>query len=138
MNISSKMVFPTVVIMLFTLVNTTYAGDVQILAADFYNNGGQTWSVNITLKHDDTGWKHFADNWRIVDNKGNILGDRVLMHPHVSEQPFTRGLGNVKIPENIKTVYIEAHDKVHGWTEKKLQIDLDQATDGHLTVTAIQ
>jgi hypothetical protein len=136
MNISKESVFLTVILVLFTLVNTAYANDVQILVAEFQDSGAQTWSVNITLKHNDAGWKHYADNWRIVDNKGNILGNRVLMHPHVNEQPFTRGLGNVMIPENVKTVYVEAHDKVHGWTAKKLQVDLEKATDGLLTVTA--
>jgi len=136
MNIPNKTVFITVILVLFTLINTAYANDVQILTAEFQKSGAQVWSVNITLKHSDTGWKHYADNWRIVDKKGNILGDRVLMHPHVNEQPFTRGLGNVTIPESVKTVYVEAHDKVHGWTAKKLQIDLEKATDGRLTVTA--
>lgn len=136
MNIFNKTAFIIVIFVFFASSNTAYANDVQILAAEFQNSGALSWSVSITLKHNDTGWKHYADNWRIVDNKGNILGNRVLMHPHVNEQPFTRGLGNVMIPERVKTVYVEAHDTMHGWTAKKLQIDLEKATNGRLTVTA--
>ncbi len=117
-----------------TVLNTAEADDIKILAADFHHSGGVRWSVNVTLKHGDTGWDHYADNWRVVDDEGNILGDRVLLHPHVDEQPFTRGLGNMKVPEGTATVYIEAHDKVHGWTPSRLKVDLSNVSDGHLNV----
>jgi len=117
-----------------SLLNTASAGEVKILAAEFKNSGNNQWSVNVTLRHEDTGWEHYADNWRIVDSKGRILGDRVLYHPHVGEQPFTRGLDGVKITKGMSLVYIEAHDKVHGWTPKRLKVDLSQAVDGHLRV----
>ena len=116
--------------------NTAYANDVKILAADFQSNDGNPWSVNVTLQHADTGWDHFADNWRVVDSEGNVLGDRVLYHPHVDEQPFTRGLSDVKVPEGITTVYIEAHDKVHGWTPNRLKVDLNKANGGRLVLEA--
>jgi hypothetical protein len=112
-----------------TLFNMAHADDIKILAADFHHSGGDYWSVKVTLQHGDTGWDHYADNWRVVDGEGNVLGDRVLHHPHVDEQPFTRGLGDVKIPEGINTVYIEAHDKVHGWTPNRLKVDLGQTLD---------
>jgi len=121
-------------LLVLTMLNTAYADDVKILAADFHNSGGNRWSVNVTLKHGDTGWDHYADNWRIVDGEGNKLGDRVLYHPHVDEQPFTRGLGSVKVPKGITTVYIEAHDNVHGWTPNRLKVDLNKATGRRLMV----
>ncbi len=124
-------------ILLFLVAfNPAHAGDVKILAADFSKTDDNEWSVNITLKHDDTGWEHYADNWRVVDSEGNILGDRMLYHPHVDEQPFTRGLSNLTVPEGITTVYIEAHDKVHGWTPNKLKVDLNKSTSGRLRVEA--
>ena len=119
-----------------TVFNTAEADNVRILAADFHNSGGDNWSVKVTLKHSDAGWDHYADNWRIVDDEGNILGDRVLLHPHVDEQPFTRGLGGIKVPEGITSVYIEAHDKVHGWTASRLKVDLGKASGGQLNVKA--
>ena len=105
------------------------AGEVTIVAADFEPIGGDRWSVRVTLKHDDTGWDHYADEWRIVDAGRSVLGDRVLYHPHVGEQPFTRGLGSVEIPDGTSRVWVEAHDKVHGWTAERLQVDLGKSVD---------
>ncbi len=122
--------------LMLSVFNSANAGDVRILAADFHETGDNLWSVDVTLKHHDTGWDHYADNWRVVDDKGKILGDRVLYHPHVMEQPFTRSLSNVKIPKDTQTVYIEAHDKVHGWTQKRLAVDLGKTTQGRLRVEA--
>jgi hypothetical protein len=82
------------------------------------------WTFHVTLKHDDTGWDHYADDWRIVDEKGKVLGNRKLWHPHVGEQPFTRSLADVLIPKGTKIIYIEAHDKVHGWSKQRVRIDM--------------
>ena len=105
------------------LAATAAAGDVDILNAAFKQTGKQ-WSVQVTLRHADTGWEHYADRWRVVDGEGNVLCERFLYHPHVHEQPFTRGLNQVKIPEHIETLFIEAHDKVHGWASKRFKVDL--------------
>jgi len=82
------------------------------------------WTFHVTLKHDDTGWDHYADDWRIVDAKGHVIGDRKLWHPHVEEQPFTRSLGSVLIPKGTDILFIEAHDKVHGWSKQRVRIDM--------------
>ena len=103
------------------------AGQVTIVAADFQPTGGDRWSVRVTLKRADSGWDHYADEWRIVAADGAVLGDRVLYHPHVGEQPFTRGLGSVAIPAGTTRVWVEAHDKVHGWTPQRLEVDLSRA-----------
>lgn len=99
------------------------ANDVEIVHASFRHAGGGSWSVDVTLRHDDTGWDHYADAWRIVAGDGRVLGTRTLYHPHENEQPFTRSLG-VEIPAGTDTVYVEAHDKVHGWSPQRLQVDL--------------
>lgn len=121
-----------------TAPDVVTADDVKILAADFRSLDSHRWSVSVTLKHGDTGWDHYADRWRVVDDEGNVLGDRVLFHPHVEEQPFTRGLGSVQIPEGTTTVRIEAHDKVHGWSRNPLLVDLSKAGDGRLRVETDQ
>ena len=40
----------------------------------------------------------------------------------------------VKIPKQITTLFIEAHDKKHGWSSQRLKIDLSMAKNGRLTV----
>lgn len=81
-----------------------------------------SWVFHVTLKHADTGWKHYADAWRVVTKEGKELGTRTLYHPHVEEQPFTRSLGDVQIPAGVSEVFIEAHDKVHGWSKQKFKV----------------
>ena len=120
--------------LLFLAAIAAHANEVKVLAADFNQSGDHSWTVSVTLKHDDTGWEHYADDWRVVDDNDNILGNRVLFHPHVDEQPFTRSLGNVKIPPGISTVYIEAHDKLHGWSKDRLKVDLSKSVNGRLKV----
>jgi len=117
-------------------INSAQSNQVDIIAAEFHNNQATSWSVSVTLKHADKGWDHYADGWRIVTDKGQQLGKRVLYHPHVTEQPFTRSLGGVVIPEGITTIFIEAHDKVHGWSDTRLKVDLTKAKNGRLKVAA--
>ena len=66
-------------------------GEVAIEHARFVQSGN-AWLVSVTLRHADTGWDHYADGWEVVAEDGTPLGRRVLAHPHVDEQPFTRSL----------------------------------------------
>ena len=120
---ANRMVF-LLLLMGVAFMQTVSAGNVDIVKAKAQQKG-EGWYFTVTLKHDDTGWDHYADAWRIVTEDGKILGERTLYHPHVDEQPFTRGLGDVKIPRDIKKVYIEAHDKVHGWAKERHAVYLD-------------
>lgn len=126
----------TAILLFVTGLHTASADQVRILAAEFHNSGGSRWSVNVPLRHADTGWDHYADNWRVVDDEGNVLGNRVLYHPHVDEQPFTRGQSGVELPEGVTSVLVEAHDKVHGWTPYRLRVDLNEAIGGRLRIEA--
>lgn len=79
---------------------------------------------DVTLRHDDAGWDHYADGWEVLSPTGEVLGKRVLAHPHVSEQPFTRSLSGVVIPRGIGTVSIRAHDSVHGYNKELFELSL--------------
>jgi hypothetical protein len=79
--------------------------------------GGRPASVcqfTVTVNHADTGWDHYANRFEIVGPDGKLLVTRVLRHPHVEEQPFTRSQGRVRIPHEIESVEIRAGDLVHG------------------------
>lgn len=82
------------------------------------------WSFSVTLSHPDTGWDHYADGWRVLDMNGNELGLRVLAHPHVQEQPFTRSLGGVELPQGTTRVQIQARCLVDGWGARTHILDL--------------
>lgn len=85
---------------------------------------GDLWKFDVTLRHPDSGWDHYADAWRILDTEGNTLGTRNLAHPHVEEQPFTRSLSGVFIPENVTEVDIQARDNRDGWAEALKRVRL--------------
>ena len=71
---------------------------------------GERWRFDVTLAHGDTGWDDYADGWAIEDAAGTELGFRLLVHPHVNEQPFSRSLGGVAIPADVKKVFIRPRD----------------------------
>lgn len=85
--------------------------DVRVTAS------GDSWRFDVTVTHPDTGWDHYADGWQIEDAEGNVLGLRVLAHPHVNEQPFTRSLSSVIIPKGTSEVFVRARCSVDGWNE---------------------
>ena len=90
--------------------------------------GPSGWSFDVTLSHPDTGWDHYADGWDVMDQDGTILGQRTLVHPHVNEQPFTRSLSGVVIPDGVERVFIRARCLVDGWGEPVFEIALDDAS----------
>lgn len=89
------------------LTSTASAGDVEIVAASAKSGSGG-WRFDVTLLHEDEGWDHYADRWEVLGPDGTILGTRTLLHPHENEQPFTRSLSGVEIPEGIDYVLIRA------------------------------
>ena len=115
-------------IMLGLASQLAWSGNVEIRFVEL-SRTADTWRAAVTLAHADSGWSHYADGWRLVTPDGKVLGHRTLWHPHEHEQPFTRQLSDINIPANIKSIIVEAHDKVHGWSSDKVQIDLNK-TEG--------
>ncbi len=106
------------------LAAPAFAGDAVVTEARAVKSG-DTWRFPVTIAHGDIGWDHYADAWRVVDADGGVLGTRILHHPHVEEQPFTRSLSRVAIPAGTTSVWIEARDSVHGWSTDWLEVTLD-------------
>ena len=90
------------------------AGEADVVGAEAAQESDGSWRFRVTVRHDDEGWDHYADRWQVETPEGRVLGTRVLLHPHENEQPFTRALGGVIIPEDVDEVVIRAHDSVHG------------------------
>jgi hypothetical protein len=96
------------------LPGTAIAGKADVVGAEAVRDSDGTFRFKVTVRHDDQGWHHYANAWEVVAPDGTVLGTRVLLHPHENEQPFTRILGQVSIPENIVEVTIRATDLKHG------------------------
>jgi hypothetical protein len=87
-----------------------------------------TWTIWATVSSTETGINKYADEWRVEDPDGNILGTKVLLHPHVDEQPFTRSLPGVEIPANISVVTIAAQDSVLGYCGDTFELSIASET----------
>lgn len=101
------------------LFATPAFADAPVVEDVTYSSG----RFSVTLSHGDTGWDDYADGWRIELADGTVLGTRVLAHPHVDEQPFTRSL-NIAVPSNVSEVFIRASDSVGGWANRTMAFAL--------------
>ena len=117
----------------FPLVS--YGGEADVVAAKVTKTGDNTYRFDVTVAHEDTGWDHYANVWQVIGPDGAILGERVLAHPHVTEQPFTRSLSGVKIPEGIEGVTLRAGDLVHAFGGAELYLELPTQAGQSVTVS---
>jgi len=106
----------------FSSINAM-AGKADVVAATAHQSGG-SWQVSATIKHADEGWKHYANSFQVLSMDGKVLGTRILHHPHVNEQPFTRSLSGVKIPNGTTKIRVRAGDLVHGYGGKEVVVEL--------------
>ncbi|OOY33997.1 hypothetical protein [Solemya velum gill symbiont] len=100
-------------IILIMMMTATEAGEADVVDVNVYKTPGGLYTFHVSLLHGDTGWDHYANKWDVIDSDGNVLGTRVLHHPHENEQPFTRSLAGVAIPEGVRSVTIRGYDSVH-------------------------
>ena len=101
-------------VLLLLAAGSSGAGEADVIAVEVEQTAPGVYAFQVTLLHEDEGWDHFADRWDILAMDGTLLGSRVLAHPHVDEQPFTRSLSGVAIDPSITEVVVRAHDSVHG------------------------
>ena len=109
---------------LLYMSTAAYAGEADVIEVNVRHTTGNSYNFDVTVRHADEGWQHYADKWDVVAPDGSVLGTRTLYHPHVNEQPFTRGLSGVKIPDNVRAVTLRAHDSVHGYGGKTIAVDV--------------
>lgn len=114
-----KTIIPGVILL---FANVLFANEVRIVDVKVYCQVDCRFSV--TLEHADTGWEHYANQWDVLSLDGDVLGTRVLYHPHVDEQPFTRSLSGVSIPKTMKQVKIRAKDLKHGYSNQEYLVKL--------------
>ena len=111
-------------LLVFFTSGFAYGGEADVSFVEVKQTGKNIYRFEVTVRHHDEGWKHYANKWDVVASDGTVLGTRTLYHPHVQEQPFTRSLSGVKIPDGIERVTIRAHDSVHEYGGKTITVDL--------------
>ncbi|CAN0592823.1 unnamed protein product [Laminaria digitata] len=101
-----------------------HAGEADVTDVQVHQASDGSWRFDVTVRHADEGWDHYADRWEVVDAEGNVYGTRVLAHPHVDEQPFTRSLSGIEFPDDLEEVIVRARDSVHGYGGAEVVIPL--------------
>ncbi len=96
----------------------------DVLSAMATRNGDGTWDLSATLSSPYDTPQRYADAWRVVGSDGTVYGVRELLHDHATEQPFTRSLTGVAIPDDETEVTIEGRDQVSGWGGETVTIPL--------------
>ncbi len=114
---------PLVVIALLAMAYPAIASPSDVINAKAEKRGG-TWTISATIRHADTGWDHYADRFVVVAPDGTVLATRELAHPHVNEQPFTRSVSGVTIPDSADYVTIRADDNLDDESGAAFRIDL--------------
>jgi len=112
------------IISCFSLAVPIAASETVINKAMANKNGNGTFSFSVTLSHADKSWDHYANLWQVETMQGKVIARRVLHHPHINEQPFTRTLTNVEIPTGTKQVVIKAGCTIDGLNSKPVVVEL--------------
>jgi hypothetical protein len=111
-------------VVLLVMAGAGIAGEADVVGTKASRSSDGTWTFDVTVAHADEGWDHYANRWDVVAPDGTVLGTRTLHHPHETEQPFTRSLRGVSVPDGVVSVMIRANDSVHGTGGKEFSVEL--------------
>jgi len=101
------------------------AGEADVLAVTARCTTIGTCDFDATVLHADVGFSHYADRFEVLAPDGEVLGVRVLEHPHVHEQPFVRRLIGLEIPDGVREVTVRARDSQHGYGGREVRVKLE-------------
>jgi hypothetical protein len=85
---------------------------------------GKLFDFDVTLSSPYDTNKRYADAFRVGNGKGLTFGERILLHDHQDEQPFTRDLYEVDIPPGVKEVVVQGRDQKFGYGGKTMTVKL--------------
>lgn len=129
-------------LIVFLLFSTAYGADTffesldytQVVDIKVSQSSNGSWCFDVQIRHNDEGWHHYADAWQIISLQGDVLGERVLYHPHENEQPFTRRVCGVQIPNDVTMIMIRGKCNVHGFGNQSVVVDLRTSKGDKYTV----
>ena len=86
--------------------------------------GSNRFDFDVTLSspYDTPG--RYADAFKVMGPKSEMYGERVLLHDHQTEQPFTRDLYSVLVPAGVRVVTVQGRDQKFGYGGKTMQVAL--------------
>ena len=123
---------------------TSNEANADVLFVSAKETAVSRWTFAVEVAHPDTGWEDYADGWDVVLPDGSVakanpddLFSRLLLHPHETEQPFTRSQSNIPIPPEVTTVTVRAHDLVAGFGGQEVMVDLTAVSGQNFEVTRL-
>lgn len=118
-----------------TVTSEPRNGNADVLFVRVVENPDGSWTFYVTVSHPDTGWDDYADGWNVTTPDGQVLTarpddrfTRLLLHPHVGEQPFTRSQSGIVLPEGVRSVIVSAHDLADGFGGQEVIVDFNTDT----------
>lgn len=94
----------------------------NVVSAKARHDTGDKFDFDVTVSSPYDTPQRYADAFRVMDRKGRVFGERILVHDHEHEQPFTRDLYGVTIPKGIRTVVVQARDQKYGYGGEKIEM----------------
>ncbi|MGI9388388.1 MAG: hypothetical protein ACR2OX_13255 [Methyloligellaceae bacterium] len=53
-------------------LSPAYAGEADVLKVEVSREGAGSYRFDVTVRHADQGWKHYANKWEVVAPDGKI------------------------------------------------------------------
>ena len=100
----------------------------DVIAAEL-EPAGDAWRLDATLSSPYDTPERYADAFRALSEDGTVLGVRELAHDHANEQPFTRSLTGLEIPDDVARITVEGRDRAHGWGGNTVAIEVPARSD---------
>lgn len=100
------------------------AGEADVVEVKVRASSPGVYDSDITVRSVDKGWNHYADAFEVLSPDGKVLGQRILLRPHETEQPFTRDLYGVRVPAGIAEVVVRARHKPKGYDGRAMRVRL--------------
>lgn len=96
----------------------------DVVSVNVASRGQERFDFDVTVSSPYDTAARYADAFRVMSKEGRVFGERVLLHDHAGEQPFTRDLYGVAIPRGIRVVVVQARDQKYGYGGKTVEVVL--------------
>ncbi len=93
----------------------------DVITAKVQPRGGNKFDFDVTVSSPYDTPQRYADAFRVMHKDGTVYGERVLLHDHANEQPFTRELQGIVVPAGVRSVVVQARDLRNGWGGKTVE-----------------
>lgn len=96
----------------------------DVVSAKVQARTTERFDFDVTISSPYDTPQRYADAFRVMHKNGTVYAQRLLLHDHASEQPFTRDLYGVRVPRGVRSVVIQGRDQLHGWGGKTIEVAL--------------